>query len=71
MQSKADAYEFADTVLERWYPSVEEGNKKGIVMLLTSQKEGAVTGGPAFLQAVGDQVLEGVVAQNLPGSSFT
>lgn len=66
LTSKADTYEFADAVLERWYPSVEEGNSKGVVMLLTSQKEGAVTGGPAFLQAVGDQVLEGVVSQNLP-----
>ncbi|GLJ11293.1 hypothetical protein SUGI_0151030 [Cryptomeria japonica] len=66
LTSKADAYEFADSVLERWYPSVELGNNKGVVMLLTSQKEGAVTGGPAFLQAVGDQVLEGVVSQNLP-----
>ena len=49
MQSKADAFEYADQVLERWYPSVEEGNKKGIVVLVTSQKEGAVTGGPAFV----------------------
>ncbi|QCE07372.1 hypothetical protein DEO72_LG9g2391 [Vigna unguiculata] len=37
--SKADAFEYADQVLERWYPSVEEGNNKGIVVLITSQKE--------------------------------
>ncbi|KAL0331120.1 UNVERIFIED_CONTAM: hypothetical protein Sangu_1657500 [Sesamum angustifolium] len=66
LTSKADAFEYADQVLERWYPTVEEGNNKGIVVLITSQKEGAVTGGPEFIQAVGDSVLDGTVSENLP-----
>ncbi|KAK3014550.1 hypothetical protein RJ639_010164 [Escallonia herrerae] len=66
LTSKADAFEYADQVLERWYPSVEEGNNKGIVVLVTSQKEGAVTGGPAFIQAVGDAILDATVSENLP-----
>lgn len=69
MQSKADAFEYADQVLERWYPTVEEGNNKGIVVLITSQKEGAVTGGPAFIQAVGENILDATVTENLPGKS--
>lgn len=67
LQSKADAFEYADQVLERWYPTVEEGSNKGIVVLVTSQKEGAVTGGPAFVQAVGDTILDATVSENLPG----
>jgi hypothetical protein len=67
-QSKADAFEYADQVLEKWYPTIEEGNNKGIVVLVTSQKEGAVTGGPAFIQAVGDQILDATVSENLPGT---
>lgn len=67
-QSKADAFEYADQVLEKWYPSVEEGNNKGIVVLITSQKEGAVTGGPAFVRAVGENVLDATVSENLPGN---
>ncbi|KAL0332256.1 UNVERIFIED_CONTAM: hypothetical protein Scaly_2127100 [Sesamum calycinum] len=51
-RSKADAFEYADQVLECWYPTVEECNKKGIVVLITSQKEAAVTGGPEFIQAL-------------------
>ncbi|RDX61392.1 UPF0603 protein, chloroplastic, partial [Mucuna pruriens] len=66
LTSKADAFEYADQVLERWYPSVEEGNNKGIVILVTSQKEGAVTGGPAFVQAVGESILDATVSENLP-----
>ncbi|KAI3462806.1 hypothetical protein Pfo_019469 [Paulownia fortunei] len=64
--SKADAFEYADQVLERWYPTVEEGNNKGIVVLVTSQKEGSVTGGPEFIKAVADSVLDATVSQNLP-----
>lgn len=68
LQSKADAFEYADQVLERWYPSIEEGGNKGIVVLVTSQKEGAVTGGPAFVQAVGENILDATVSENLPGN---
>ncbi|XP_073391390.1 UPF0603 protein At1g54780, chloroplastic isoform X2 [Physcomitrium patens] len=66
LTSKADSFEFADAILEKWYPTLEEGNNKGIVLLVTTQKEGAVTGGPAFTQAVGDKILEAVTAENLP-----
>ncbi|XP_071731180.1 UPF0603 protein At1g54780, chloroplastic [Rutidosis leptorrhynchoides] len=66
LTSKADAFEYADQVLERWYPTVEDGNNKGIVVLVTSQKEGAITGGPEFIKAVGDTVLDATVSQNLP-----
>ncbi|XP_022743041.1 UPF0603 protein At1g54780, chloroplastic-like [Durio zibethinus] len=66
LTSKADAFEYADQVLERWYPTLEEGSNKGIVVLVTSQKEGAVTGGPAFVEAVGENILDATVSENLP-----
>ncbi|MQL72440.1 hypothetical protein Taro_004747 [Colocasia esculenta] len=66
LTSKADAFEYADQVLEKWYPSLEEGNNKGIVVLVTSQKEGAITGGPKFIQSVGESVLDSTVSENLP-----
>ncbi|KAI5057657.1 hypothetical protein GOP47_0027672 [Adiantum capillus-veneris] len=66
LTTKSDIFEFADQLLEKWYPTLEEGNKKGLVLLVTTQKEGAVTGGPEFIKAVGDKVLEGVLAENLP-----
>lgn len=42
-------------VLEGWYPSAEEGDKRGVVLVVTAAKEGAVTGGKSFLD-VGDQM---------------
>lgn len=66
LTSKADAFEYADQVLEKWYPTVEAGSNKGIVVLVTSQKEGAITGGPEFVKAVGDAILDATVSENLP-----
>lgn len=66
LTSKADAFEFADQVLEKWYPTLEEGDNQGIVVLVTSQKEGAITGGPSFVKAVGEDILEATVSENLP-----
>ena len=69
LQSKADAFEFADQVLEKWYPTLEDGDNKGIVVLVTSQKEGAITGGPSFVKAVGEDILDATVSENLPGKA--
>ena len=50
---------------------MEDGNNKGIVVLVTSQKEGAITGGPAFIQAGGENILDATVTENLPGKLTT
>lgn len=63
---KGDVFELADKILETWYPTIEEGDKRGVVLLVTSAKEGAVAGGPTFLDTIGDDVLEGVITENLP-----
>ncbi|CAI5460765.1 unnamed protein product [Closterium sp. Yama58-4] len=63
---KGDVFELADKILESWYPTVEEGDKRGVVLLVTSQKEGAVAGGPTFVDTIGDDVFEGIVSENLP-----
>lgn len=32
-------------VLENWWPTAEKGDKKGILLVVTSGKEGAISGG--------------------------
>ncbi len=61
-----DAFSFADKVIEKWYPSVEEGNKKGLLLVVTAAKEGAVTGGPNFMKTVGDDVIDSIISDNFP-----
>merc|ERR1712078_919237 len=36
-----------------------------MLLVIPSAREGAVTGGPAFLSAVGDDVLDGVITENI------
>eukprot|EP00951_Prasinocladus_malaysianus_P027867 scaffold251858_cov39-Prasinocladus_malaysianus.AAC.1 len=53
-------------VLEGWYPTAEIGDKKGIVLLVTTSKDGAVTGGPGFMNAIGDDLIDSIIADNIP-----
>ena len=61
-----DPFAFGDKVLETWYPTLEEGNNKGNLLLVKNTKEGAVVGGPAFLKGVGNDVLDSILSKNIP-----
>ena len=64
--SETDAYAYADRALEGWYPTREEGDRKGVLVLVATGAEGGVSAGPSFLEAVGDETLEGVMTENVP-----
>jgi len=66
LEFETDAFAFADKVLEGWYPTREIGDKKGIVFIITTSKDGAVTGGPSFMQAVGDDLIDSIIQDNIP-----
>jgi len=61
-----DPFAFADQVIENWFPTVEEGDKVGVLLLSTSSKEGALVGGPSFMKAIGEPLVEGIVTENIP-----
>jgi uncharacterized membrane protein YgcG len=61
---ETDPFVFGDKVLEKWYPTVEEGNTKGNLVLVKSTKDGSVVGGPKFLKAVGDDLIDSVLTSN-------
>lgn len=62
----ADPFEFADKVIEKWYPTVEQGDKHGVLLLVSTEKEGAVVGGPSFMKTVSDPVIDGIISENIP-----
>lgn len=61
---ETDPFAFGDKVLETWYPTVEVGNDKGNLLLVKSTKDGAIVGGPKFLKAVGDNLIDSVLTSN-------
>lgn len=52
LETENDAFAFGDKLIEKWYETVEKGTNKGILLVVTSAKEGALTGGPAFLKVL-------------------
>ncbi|QDZ22467.1 hypothetical protein A3770_07p49850 [Chloropicon primus] len=66
LQFTPDPFEFSDKVLENWYPTLEQGNNKGVLLIITSTKEGGISGGPSFLGKVGDDILDGVISETIP-----
>ncbi|GMH32207.1 hypothetical protein BSKO_00041 [Bryopsis sp. KO-2023] len=66
LEFETDAFAFGDKVIEKWYPTLEEGTNKGILVVVTTAKDGAVTGGPAFLKAVGDDLIDSIISDQIP-----
>lgn len=66
LEVESDAFALGDKLVEHWYPTVQEGGNKGVLLLVTAAKDGALTGGPAFLKAVGDDLIDSVVGDNIP-----
>ena len=52
LEFENDAFAFGDKVVEKWYGTVEQGDKKGILVVVTTGKDGALTGGPAFMKVL-------------------
>lgn len=64
LEFETDAYAFADKVLENWYGS--DVDKKGVVLMVTTGKEGAASGGESFVKAVGEDLLDSIASDNIP-----
>ncbi|KAI8475847.1 MAG: hypothetical protein J3K34DRAFT_403008 [Monoraphidium minutum] len=64
LEFETDAYAFADKALENWYG--KDVDKKGVVLMVTSGKEGAVTGGAGFVDALGEDLLDSIASDNIP-----
>lgn len=60
-----DAFQFADNLIESWYPTAELGDKKAVFVVVKGSKEGALVGGPSFSSKVPSSVLESIITENV------
>merc|ERR1712139_351956 len=49
----------------KWHKS-DGGDKNGLLLLVTSGKDGALVGGNSFLSGIGDDIIDSVVGDNIP-----
>jgi uncharacterized protein len=66
LEFESDPFAYSEKVLSTWYPTPEEGEKKGILTVVTTAKEGAIVGDLAFINAVGEELIDSIVGDNIP-----
>ncbi|PRW59628.1 UPF0603 chloroplastic [Chlorella sorokiniana] len=65
LEFENDTFAFGDKLIKKWY-SGEQKDKAGILLVVSASKDGALTGGDAFMQAVGDDLIDSIVGDNIP-----
>lgn len=50
LEFESDAFAFGDKIIAKWYPEKTDADNKGIMIVVTTGKDGAITGGPGFIQ---------------------
>jgi uncharacterized membrane protein YgcG len=60
-----DAFSFSEKVFKKWHRS-DGGDKNGLLLVITAGKDGALIGGNSFTKAVGDDLIDSVVGDNIP-----
>ena len=64
LEFESDAFAFADKLVTKWFPGAD-ADKRGILLIVTAGKDGALTGGESFMKAIGDDLIDGVVGDNI------
>jgi uncharacterized membrane protein YgcG len=65
LEFNPDVLTFSEKVFRKWRKS-EGGDKIGLLVLVTTTKEGALIGGESFVEALGDDVIDSVQGDNIP-----
>ena len=66
LQFETDAFAFADNVIEKWYPTAADGNKKAVLLLVKGSKEGALVAGPELSKKLGNALIDSITGDNIP-----
>lgn len=64
LEFESDAFAFGDKLVGKWFPGAKD--KSGVLLIVTSGKDGALTGGDKFMSAVGDDLIDSIIGENIP-----
>merc|ERR1711907_646301 len=65
LEFEPDAFSFSDKIFGKWHKS-DGGDKNGLLLLVTASKDGALVGGNTFLGALGDELIDSIIGDNIP-----
>jgi hypothetical protein len=51
-------------IMENWYPNKADADKKGIILVVTAGKEGAIAGGQGFMSVSRAVILDETMKMN-------
>jgi len=60
-----DVFQFSEKLFNKWHKS-NEGAKNGLLLVVTAGKDGALVGGDSFSKAIGDDLIDSIVGDNIP-----
>lgn len=63
LEFESDAFAFGDKLVSKWFPGATD--KRGLLLVVTAGKDGALTGGDSFMKAVGDDLIDSVIGDNI------
>ena len=63
LEFESDAFAFGDKLVNKWFPKATD--KRGILLVVTAGKDGALTGGDSFMKAIGDDMIDSVIGDNV------
>jgi uncharacterized membrane protein YgcG len=60
-----DVFSFAEKVFSKWNKS-GGSEKSGLLVVVTSSKDGALVGGNSFTETIGDDLIDSIQGDNIP-----
>ncbi|KAH7618879.1 putative UPF0603 protein [Nannochloris sp. 'desiccata'] len=63
LEFENDAFVFGDKLVSKWFPGATD--KRGLLLVVTAGKDGALTGGDSFMKAIGDDLIDSVIGENV------
>merc|ERR1712217_23238 len=64
LEFNPDAFTFSEKIFGKWHRS-NGGDKDGLILIVTTSKDGALIGGDSFKKAIGDDLIDSIVGENI------
>jgi len=59
-----DVFGFSEKLFSKWHKS-NQGSKNGLLLVVTTGKDGALVGGDSFMKSLGEDLVDSVVSDNI------